>query len=61
MPLLPTVIDKVDSGGGLLIDWLLVNEAMRVHIIPDSYRVHGPTDGRPFPTGHRLVTAVIDL
>jgi hypothetical protein len=59
--LLSTVNDGVDAGGGLLIDWLLANDAMRRHVILDSYRVHVPRNGRPFPSNHRLVTAAIDL
>jgi hypothetical protein len=61
MPLLPTVTDNGDSGRGRLTDWLLVNEAMRTYVIPDSYRVHIPPNGRPFASHHRLVTAAIDL
>jgi hypothetical protein len=60
LPLLPTVNDGIDAGGGLLIDWLLVNDAMLPHLIPDTYRVHVP-DGPPYPSDHRLVTAAIDL
>ncbi len=60
MPLLPTVNDGIDAGGGLLIDWLLVNDAMLPHLIPDSYRVHVP-EGPPYPSDHRLVTAAINL
>ena len=60
-PILPTVNDKVDAGGGLLIDWLLANAAMAPHIIPDSYTVHVPEDDRPYPSDHRLVTAAFDL
>ncbi|WP_431884890.1 hypothetical protein [Micromonospora wenchangensis] len=54
--LLPTVNDDVDAGGGLLIDWLLVNSAMLAHVIPHTYRVHVPLC-RPYPSDHRLVTA----
>jgi hypothetical protein len=61
MVLEPTVNHKVDEGGGLLIDWLLVNEAMHPHVIPDSYRVHVPAGGHPYPSDHRLVTAAFDL
>jgi hypothetical protein len=49
------------SGHGLLTDWLLVNDAMRTHVIPDSYRVHIAPNRRPLPALHRLVTAAIDL
>ncbi|WP_432838789.1 hypothetical protein [Dactylosporangium sp. CA-092794] len=48
------------GGSSLLIDWLLVNDAMRPHVIPGSYRVHVP-DRAPYPSDHRLVTAVIAL
>ena len=41
--------------------WLLANEAMRPHVIPDSYRVHIPPNGRRLPSDHRLVTAAFDL
>jgi hypothetical protein len=33
---------------------------MLPHLIADSYRVHIP-DGPPYPSGHRIVTALIDL
>ncbi|MBO4164301.1 hypothetical protein [Micromonospora antibiotica] len=55
-PLLPTVNGGDDVGGGLLIDWLLVNRAMLAHVVPDTYRVHVPL-GQPYPSDHRLVTA----
>jgi hypothetical protein len=60
MPLLPTVNDGIDAGGGLLIDWLLVNDAMLPHLVPGTHRVHVP-NGSPYPSDHRLVTAAIDL
>lgn len=60
-PILPTVNDDVDAGGGLLIDWLLVNDAMKPHVIPDSYQVHIPDPDLPYPSDHRLVTVVLDL
>jgi hypothetical protein len=60
-PILPTVNDDVDVGGGLLIDWLLVNDAMKPHVIPDSYQVHIPDPDLPNPSDHRLVTVVLDL
>ncbi|MFI6163008.1 endonuclease/exonuclease/phosphatase family protein [Micromonospora haikouensis] len=56
----PTVIDKPGEGGPDLIDYLLVNNALRPHVIPSSYQVHIP-DGPPFPSDHHLVTATIDL
>jgi len=60
-PILPTVNENVDAGGGLLIDWILVNEAMRKHVISDSYRVHIPDERYPPPSDHRLVTAALEL
>jgi hypothetical protein len=60
-PILPTVNDNVDAGGGLLIDWLLVNDAMKRHVIADSYRVHIPDERLPPRSDHRLVTAAIEL
>lgn len=60
-PLLATVNDKPAEGGGLLIDWLLVNDVMRPHVVAPSYRVHVPPAGRPAPSDHRLVTATITL
>lgn len=60
VPLQPSVIDKPGEGGPDLIDYLLVNDAMRPHVDPSSYRVHIP-DGPPFPSDHHLVSAVIDL
>ncbi|MFB9853870.1 hypothetical protein ACFFMR_26170 [Micromonospora andamanensis] len=60
-PILPTVNTGIETGGGLLIDWLLVNDAMRAHVVPGSYRVHIPPDDRPHPSDHRLVTATLDL
>ncbi|OON27113.1 hypothetical protein BSA16_33640, partial [Micromonospora sp. Rc5] len=58
IPLLPTVNHGIDVGGGLLIDWLLANDAMRPHVDPDSYRVHVPAR-QPYPSDHRLVTATL--
>ncbi|GIM94393.1 hypothetical protein [Paractinoplanes toevensis] len=58
--LLPTVNPKPGEGGGLLIDYLLANEAMRPYVIPASYKVHLP-EGDRWPSDHRLVTADIDL
>jgi hypothetical protein len=60
-PILPTVNDGIDPGGGLLIDWLLVNDAMRPHLDVDSYQVHIPSPSGPLPSDHRLVTVAIDL
>jgi hypothetical protein len=60
LQLLPTVNDGVDAGGGLLIDYLLVNTAMAAHVDPTSYRVHVPPT-RPYPSDHRLVTACLNF
>src|SRR5262249_28319885 len=60
-PILPTVNDNVDAGGALLIAWLLPTDAMKPHVLADSYRVHLPDERYPPPSDHRLVTAAIDL
>lgn len=60
-PILPTVNENVDAGGGLHIDWLLVNEAMAPKVVPCSYTVHLPEPGHRPPSDHRLVTAEFDL
>lgn len=60
-PILPTVNANVDAGGGLLIDWLLANDAMVPHVIPGSYKVHVPKPHDPRWSDHRLVTAAIEL
>lgn len=60
-PVAPTVNPGVDAGGGLLIDWLLVNDLMAPHVVAGSYRVHIPDPDRPPPSDHRLVTATVDL
>nr|MDT0658736.1 hypothetical protein [Micromonospora sp. DSM 115978] len=60
-PILPTVNPDVDAGGGLLIDWLLANDAMAPHVLPDTYRVHVPEPGHQPPSDHRLVTVAIEL
>ncbi|WP_199512198.1 hypothetical protein [Nucisporomicrobium flavum] len=57
--LAPTVIDEPGEGGGLLIDWLLVNEAMRTHVDASTYRVHIPAG--PPPSDHYLVSATFSL
>ncbi|MEU5554096.1 endonuclease/exonuclease/phosphatase family protein [Micromonospora sp. NPDC047793] len=60
LPIAPTVIHKPGEGGPDLTDYLLVNNAMRPHVITSSYHVHVP-DGPPFPSDHHLVTAEIDI
>jgi hypothetical protein len=60
-PILPTINDGIDPGGALLIDWLLVNDAMKPYVNAASYRVHIPDPGLPYPSDHRLVTVELDL
>ena len=56
----PSALDKPGEGGAELTDYLLVNNAMRLHIDAASYRVHIP-HRPPYPCDHRLITAVINL
>jgi hypothetical protein len=56
----PSIIDKPGEGGPDLIDYLLVNKAMRPHVIASSYKVHVP-DGSPFHSDHHLITAEIAI
>jgi len=58
----PTVNRGSEQGGGLLIDWLLVNNAWKEGLVPGSYHVHTPS-GKPgnYPSNHRLVTASLKL
>ncbi|MFV2008253.1 MULTISPECIES: hypothetical protein [unclassified Micromonospora] len=60
-PIAPTVNPGIDPGGGLLIDWLLANDAMTPHVLPGTYRVHLPDPGQPPPSDHRLVTCSLTL
>ncbi|MFV2019377.1 hypothetical protein [Micromonospora sp. LOL_023] len=60
-PIAPTVNPGNDPGGGLLIDWLLANDAMTPHVLPDTYRVHLPDPGQPPPSDHRLITCSLTL
>ncbi len=60
-PILPTVNEKVDAGGGLLIDHLLVNDARRKHVVAGSYKVHIPDERYRPPSDHRLVTMALDF
>jgi endonuclease/exonuclease/phosphatase family metal-dependent hydrolase len=55
-----TVADGVDAGGGLLIDWLLANDALAGRYIAGSYRVH-VAEGQRRPSDHRLVTAAFEF
>jgi len=61
----PTVNHNIDSGGPLLIDWVLINDAWREHgrLVPDTYRVHVPegTIRAHYPSDHRLITAALEL
>ncbi|MGI5214907.1 hypothetical protein [Plantactinospora sp. CA-290183] len=59
--IVPTVNEGVDPGGELLIDYLLVNDAMLPSVIPGSYQVHIPDPSAPYPSDHRLVTMQLDL
>jgi hypothetical protein len=59
MVLEPTVNTGVDAGGGLLIDWLLVNDAMRPYVDPGSYRVHVPVGAAG--SDHRAVTGALNF
>ncbi|MEV4515168.1 hypothetical protein AB0K00_40195 [Dactylosporangium sp. NPDC049525] len=56
----PSIVDKPGEGGPDLIDYLLVNEAMRPYVIPGSYRVHVPAES-PAPSDHHVVIGAIDL
>jgi len=56
----PSIVDKPGEGGPDLIDYLLVNAAMRSHVVPNSYQVHAP-DGPPSHSDHFLITAEIDI
>jgi len=59
-PLTATVNRGVDAGGGELIDWILVNDAMKPHVVVDAYQVEVP-DTDPHPSDHRLIYAAFDL
>jgi hypothetical protein len=60
---LPTVNRGPEVGGGLIIDWLLVNEAWKDGLVAGTYKVHVPVDQSPEarPSDHRLVTATMLL
>ncbi len=61
----PTVNDNIDSGGALLIDWILINKAWRAGggLVPGTYHVHVPAGSTraDYPSDHRLVTATVEL
>lgn len=57
----PTVNKSDEDGGGLLIDWMLVNDAWREGLVPHTYRVHEPLDPTKPPSDHRLVTATMEI
>lgn len=59
----PTVNRGLEAGGGLLIDWLLVNDAWKGGLIPETYHVHEPASPEPesYPSDHRLVTATLEI
>jgi hypothetical protein len=60
---MPTVNRGPEHGGGMLIDWLLVNNEWQEGLVPGSYQVHAPesSDHREHPSDHRLVTAKLQL
>lgn len=60
LTLTPTVNDKVDAGGSIRIDRLLASHRFPGVLVPGSYQVHIPTDGRR-PSDHRYVTADFDV
>lgn len=52
-----------ETGSGLHIDHLLINDAWLTHgggVVPGSYRVHIPR-GEPFPSDHRRVSVTLAL
>lgn len=57
----PTINNGEDAGGGIVVDWLLVNQAWQkvFPFKPGSYHVHVPalSDGEHWDSDHRLVTA----
>lgn len=57
----PTVNRSSEQGGGLLIDWLLVNNAWKEGLVAGSYQVHEPSDLKAHPSDHRLVTATLEI
>jgi hypothetical protein len=59
----PTVNRSAQEGGGLLIDWMLVNNAWAEGLVPGTYHVHVPggTDPSMHPSDHRLVTATLEI
>lgn len=57
----PTVNAGVDVGGGLLIDLLLANEAMKPYVLADTYKVHIPDPDIPAPSDHRLITVDVEF
>ncbi len=59
----PTVNRNPEQGGGLLIDWLLVNNAWKEGLVADTYRVHEPDDPHleAYPSDHRLITATLEV
>lgn len=59
--LLPTVNPKVDSGGPLLIDWALYNDAWRGGVVAGSVHVAVPEEGAPYASDHRRKTWTMEL
>lgn len=61
--LIPTVNDGIDAGGGLLIDFAVVNDSWRHGLVPDTFHIHVP-DGstrEDFPSDHRRSGWVLDV
>jgi len=58
-----TVNRGPEAGGGLLIDWLLVNNAWKEGLVAKTYHVHEPiaSDPEDYPSDHRLVTATLEI
>lgn len=57
----PTVNRGPETGGGLLIDWLLVNDEWKEGLVANTYKVHEPANRSSPPSDHRLVTARMEL
>jgi len=61
--LISSVNDGIEVGEGLLIDWLIVNEAWKNALIPNTYQVHIPpaATSADYPSDHRLITASLEI
>lgn len=58
MPVEEAVAATTNTDGGLVIDWMLVNEPWYTALVPGSLKVHVPDDGE-WPSDHRLKTATL--